>query len=105
MTREQLKNGIAKQLSSIILTEDEMLENIMQMADAHATERCAINGVINWVACKDILPKHKTDVMTYSKEFEIRNGRCMQAGVWFVNGHSRLVEVIHWSELPKPPCL
>lgn len=64
-----------------------------------------LHGVINWVAVKDKLPSHQTDVITYSKEFEIRNGRCMQKGTWFVNGYSQLVEVTHWAELPKPPCL
>ena len=65
----------------------------------------AIHNVINWVAVDDELPSHQTDVITYSKEFEVRNGRCMQKSTWFVNGYSKRVDVTHWAELPKPPCL
>ncbi len=62
-------------------------------------------GFINWVDVKDKLPSHQTDVITYSKEFEIRNGRCLKKGSWFVNGYNNVVNVTHWAELPKPPCL
>ena len=72
---------------------------------AEVKEQLHIPLVINWVAVEDELPSHQTDVMTYSKEFEVRNGRCMQKGTWFVDGYSKRVDVTHWAELPKPPCL
>jgi len=45
MKRTELENGIAKQLSSVILREDEMLENIMQMVDAHVNKLLLPNVV------------------------------------------------------------
>jgi len=45
MKRTELENGIAKQLSSVILREDEMLENIMQMVDAHVNKQLLLHDV------------------------------------------------------------
>lgn len=41
----------------------------------------------NWTSVKDKLPEHETDVVTFSKEFEVRNGRCYGGKTWFVNGY------------------
>ena len=83
----------------------QTMRDIENLIDKHRSKQLILSGVINWVAVSERLPTEQTDVITYSKEFEVRNGRCMQKGSWFVNGYSRLVNVTHWAELPKPPCL
>ena len=68
------------------------------------TKQCTIPSVINWVACKDALPKHETDVICYCLDFEVRVGR-KTGDFWFIDGYSLPQDITHWQELPEPPCL
>lgn len=109
MTKQDLKNRMVVPNKDSI-TQFEPFYQILpkeltELNKQYHNEQLKLCNVIHWVACKDALPKHQTDVITYSKEFEVRNGRCMQGGTWFVNGYSKIVDVTHWAELPKPPCL
>ena len=64
----------------------------------------AIPDVINWVVCKDALPKHETDVICYCLDFGVRVGR-KTGNFWFIDGYSSPQDITHWQELPEPPCL
>jgi len=67
-------------------------------------KKLRIGVVINWVACKDALPKHETDVICYCLDFGMRVGR-KTGDFWFIDGYSLPQDITHWKELPKPPCL
>jgi len=59
---------------------------------------------MQWVACKEALPKHETDVICYCLDFEVRVGR-KTGDSWFIDGYSLPQDITHWQELPKSPCL
>ena len=68
-------------------------------------EQLRIGGVINWVACKDELPKNDGDYLV------CKDGFVFDAGYSVEHKHFHDYEVTlhenvtYWAELPKPPCL
>jgi len=61
-----------------------------------------LTDVINWVACKEAIPKENQKVLTYNQYRIMSNSWCKytdQDDEWFKNRFT------HWAEIPKLPCL
>jgi len=87
--------------------DNDVIENYVDtltLINEEYVKQLSIPRVSNWVACKDALPKHETDVICYCLDFEVRVGR-KTGGFWFIDGYSLPQDITHWQELPKPPYL
>ena len=101
MTIQDLLDGIelAENENSYIISTKDVKRHLQEIQK----EQLRLHGVSNWVACKDALPKHETDVICYCLDFEVRVGR-KTGNYWFIDGYSLPQDITHWQELPKPPC-
>jgi hypothetical protein len=52
MTRENLKNQVNSKIVNDELSEEEMMHDIMQMVDAHVTQRLILSGVVSSFLCE-----------------------------------------------------
>ena len=101
MTKEEILKLHIADLNNLVADSDAKRSRIIDLEDELES---LIPSVINWVACKDALPKHETDVICYCLDFEVRVGR-KTGDFWFIDGYSLPQDITHWQELPDPPCL
>ena len=66
-------------------------------------KQCAIHGVIHWVAVKKEQPPNET-----KRYLTFKDGEMVFQNWYYVNGNGYwhdYLDVTHWANIPKPPCV
>ena len=68
MTRENLKNQVSSKIVNDELSEEEMMNDIMQMVDAHVTQQLILSGISSSMADKAQMINALTNTMAVNKK-------------------------------------
>ena len=68
------------------------------------TKAFVLGGVMQWVVCKEELPKEDGDYLINWDGTVIEAGYYVEQNLWHDYTVSEYKGVTHWMHLPKPPC-
>ena len=80
-------------------------DSLLIAFDQAVAKALRIGYVINWVACKDELPKNNGDYLVCKDGFVFDAGYSVEHKHFHDYEVTLHEDVTHWAELPKPPCL
>jgi len=81
----------------------DKLDFINQIVE-EAEKQCDIHVVMQWVVCKEELPKEDGDYLINWDGTVIEAGYYVEQNIWHDYTVSEYKDVTHWMHLPKPPC-
>lgn len=67
-------------------------------------KQCGIHVVMQWVVCKEELPKEDGDYLINWDGTVIEAGYYVDQNLWHDYTVGKYEKVTHWMRLPKPPC-
>ena len=105
MTPEEFLNKKGYYAGSLMLskTTGQGLVSIAQAMQEYVDQQLFLQGVSNWLACKNELPKHGETVLTYTPLTEMASEqvRLMKYGT-LKSGFP--AGITHWQRIDKPTC-